>query len=475
MKAIAGNVFTKLLDLTDDDRLLLDRNFAIKDQGLWHVPQLKRLIMSGRLDDRVHFFNKKTDIIPTGLLLKVQALFPNIEIERQITPEQWTNWERAKEAAKTVEVNGITLRDDQRPAVVSAVEFMRGIVKGCTNFGKTPVGAAMVKAINVPTLWVIHRKPLLTQTAKELEDFLGIPVGRIGDGHKTTGSLLTVGIDKSILNRGAKWLEQFECVIFDEAQHLSCKTQQTIAEGCINAPWRFAMSGSFPKDKLKVFRAMAAADAALLCEVKNSELIEKGVSARPIVHIRPLRYPALVNGRPLYGFEYNEAQEYCIYDNEFFACMVAADAEKWVNQDQTVLIFAGRCDQGLKIQQKLLDKSIKTAFIDYKTPNFVREEALRKFGNKEIAVLVSVMTLTEGINCPSMGSIIMASGKKSDGETLQKIGRLLRKKKTGENVGYVQEYNFIGSKYTEKHSQIRRNTYKKEGFQIVDEQEYNLG
>lgn len=475
MKAIAGNVTAKLLDLTDNERQILDRNFAIKNQALFFVPQLRRLIMSGRMDDRVHFFNRREDTIPTGLLPKVLTLFPNLEIERQITDVQWQNWQRARIEAQTVEVNGITFRDDQRPAIISAIDNMRGILKAATNFGKTPTGAGIIKAIQVPTLWVVHRKPLLYETSERLQDYLGMPVGRIGAGLKSTGSLVTVGLDKSTLSMGAKWLSQFECVIFDEAQHLSCSTQQQIAQGCINAYFRIAMSGSFPKDKLKLFQAMAAADATLLYEVKNAELISDGISATPEVHIRPLRYPVLVNGLPLYGFDYEQAQEYCIYKNEFFNNVVATDAESWVEKDKTVLIFAGRRDQGLEIAKKLDEKNISNAFIDYKTPDFVRNESLKKFARREIAVIVSVLTLTEGIDCPSMGAIILASGKKSDVELLQKVGRSLRKKRVGENKAIVLDYNFLGSKYTEKHSKLRMKVYEKEGFQIITEKEYNLG
>jgi len=475
MKAIAGNVTAKLIDLTEQQRRDLDRTFAIRNQALFFVPQLRRLIMSGRMDDRVHFFNPRNDTIPTGLLPKVVNMYPDLVIEREITPDQWKIWERAKNLAQVVEVNGISYRDDQRPAIVSAMENMRGILKCATNFGKTPIGAGIIKCLNVPSLWVIHRKALLQETSDRVEEYLQIPVGKIGAGIKKTGTLVTVGVDKSIVNMGSKWLEQFECVIFDEAQHLSCKTQQDIAAGCINAPWRIAMSGSFPKDKLKIFHVMAAADSTLLYEVTNKELISAGISATPEVYVKTLRYPALVNGMPLYGFDWQDAQEYCLYKNEFFHNVVAADAEKWIDQNYTVFVFAGDRKQGQAICQKLSNKQISNEFIDFQTPDFARKELLRKFGRKQLAVIVSVNTLTEGIDLPSMGCIIMAAGKKSDIEILQKLGRGVRRKKEGENKVIIQDYNMVGSKYTERHSKARFKIYQKEQFKIINDGELNLG
>ncbi len=474
MKAFVGNVQTRFEGLSLQDRDTLDKAFAVTIDGLFYQPRFRKLILSGAWDGKTHFFKKATSTLPTGLLSKALPMLPGIEIVNPMLQEEYDNWQRAKLEALNVEVNDITLSKDQRQAVINSVNLMRGILSMATNSGKTPVGAAIVKALRLPALWLLHRKTLLEETSKRLEGYLGMPVGRIGDGQHSSGALVDVAIDKSIDPKNhpenKKQLEKYNLIIMDEGHHMASATQQRIAKSLVNARFRILLSGSLPKDKVKIFNIMAMSDATQLYTVSNQELIETGWSAKPKIIIKPLQYPVNVQGIPFYRFDYPSAYKFAIEDNDRYHHIVCDEAQKQIEAGLTTLIFTDRIQQGYSILNKLKDRKIDVTFINGQTPSFARNEVMAKFRTGQTPCVVSTEVLGEGVDCPRIGCLILTSGGKSAIRILQRVGRALRKKGTGEtNVANIVDFNHLGNLYLEKHSQERLKIYRKEQFEITTE------
>jgi len=61
--------------------------------------------------------------------------------------------------------------------------------------------------------------------------------------------------------------------------------------------------------------------------------------------------------------------------------------------------------------------------------------------------------------------LIIAAGGKSHIETIQRLGRSLRKD-LNKNEALVFDFNDKGNRFTEKHSLIRKKTYKDAGFEV---------
>ncbi len=503
MKAILTPVWTHLEDVPLLDRARLDKAFAVEIPGIRFQPGLRKLIATKRWDGCYHFYDAKHDRLPTGLFPKLLAMVPGIQIEDRRLLDHQDAWETAKLASHTVEVNGITFSQDQRRAIISGVQNVRGIMKLATNAGKTEVGAGIIKAFGLRALWVIHMKALLHQTAERLETRLGLPVGKIGDGLDKPQAMVDVGMMQSIKPKTKEWRErlaQYDVILFDEAHHLSSDTQQSIAKACVNAPFRYAFGGSFPKEEMKRFKIMAMTDATLLYDLTNKELIGSGWSASPTVHLQTIHHPGFDDEKYIVehtnipedfdedGVDtseneiertrrvlYHKIDEELISNNPKVDELVLAQIEKYFMQGMTTLVLVDRVAHGAALGRKLGGMGINYEFLSGSVKSSTREAKLREFKSGTLPVIIATNILDEGVDVPRVQCVVLAGGGKSSVKLLQRVGRALRRKQgIGENVAHIVDFFHTGSKYTAKHARERRKVYETEEFEIVEEGKHTL-
>lgn len=462
------------------ERDLLDKHFAIKDPGLNFMPHMRTLIARGLVDGCVHLFDAKNYQLPTGLFLKAQKVLPGLEVVDNRLKDLEPAWEAAKVAVQTVSLNGITPREEQRAAAASMIRQRRGIVTIATNGGKTPVGSMAIKALGLKTLWVIERKPLLHQTAEELEGYLGIPVGRIGDGQRRYAPLLTVAMAQTIRPRKKEWqdfLAQFQVVIFDEAHHLCNATEQAIGRACINAVFRYAMTGSLPKDQLKALKIMAQTDCLQLYNITNKELIDAGHSASPEVHPIMIQHEGVVEFRDAESEKgdafkekvpYGEIYDQTVCNNRAYDELVAAEAARWVKDGGlSTMIVVDRIRQGETLARLINERGVKCEFLNGGHGSQYRIDKVRDFKVGLLPCIVATNIFDEGMNVPRIQTLILAGAGKSSIKLLQRVGRALRRKEgLAENVAHIVDFMHRGERYGDRHSSARMLLYAKEGFDI---------
>jgi len=503
MKALVSTVWTVLEGVPILERQKLDKAFAVPVKDAMRVPHLRRLIKMKRWDGCEHFLklDDKTDQIrlPTGLLRKLTAMYPGLQVEDRSLNGFSDTWATAKLAAQTVELNGIEFSAHQRAAIISAVTNRRGIMKLATNAGKTEVGGGVVKALGMRALWVIHLKGLLHQTAERLELRLGMPVGRIGDGLDKPCGMVDVATMQSIkpTKKGMrKRLADYNVLIFDEAHHLSSTTQQSIAKACVNAPFRYAFGGSFPDDEIKRLKIASATDATLLYDLTNRELIETGWSASPTVHINRIDHPGFDDSK--YVVEHTEIpedfdededekpdtvrrvlfhkiDEDLISNNPKVDEIVLGEIEKFFMKGMTVLVLVDRIAHGAALGRKLGGKGIRYEFLNGSHNSAFREERLREFKSGTLPVIIATSILDEGIDVPRVQAVVLAGGGKSTVKLLQRVGRALRRKQgIGENVAHIVDFLHTGSRYTAKHGRARLTVYNSEQFEVIEEGKFTV-
>ncbi len=504
MRAVATPVWTELFDIPLLERKRLDTALSIPDPKVMKVPRLRRLVQMKVIDGREHFL-KVNDTngrvrIATGLLRKLLSAYPGLPVEDRTMTGFEESWEAAKQAALTVTLNGIEFSQHQRCSIVSCVTHRRGIVKLATNAGKTEVAGGVIKAIGLKTLYVIHLKGLLHQTADRLELRLGVPVGRIGDGMDKPQALVDVATMQSIkpTKKGMrKRLAEYNVVIFDEAHHLSSNTQQSIARACVNAPFRYAFGGSFPEDEIKRLKIASATDVTLLYDLTNQELINTGWSAKPTVHINRIHHPDFDDSK--YVIEagtipedfdedaeeskpeterrvlFHKIDEDLISNNPKVDEIVVTEIEKLFMKGMTVLVLVDRINHGYALGRKLGGKGIKYEFLNGSHDSAFREAKLREFRDGSLPVIIATSILDEGIDVPRVQAVVLAGGGKSSVKVLQRVGRALRRKQgIGENVAHIVDFHHTGSRYTAKHAATRLKIYQKEQFDIVEDGRFTV-
>jgi len=83
-------------------------------------------------------------------------------------------------------------------------------------------------------------------------------------------------------------------------------------------------------------------------------------------------------------------------------------------------------------------------------------------------VLISSSILDEGVDISGIDTLVLGAGGKSLRQTLQRVGRGLRKKKTGENKVDVYDFMDYTNKFLKNHSDERKKIYLNEGFEVKE-------
>lgn len=131
------------------------------------------------------------------------------------------------------------LRDEQQKAMSCMLPHSIGTLSATTAFGKTIFAIAMIAQRRVNTLILVHRKSLLDQWKKQLEEFLKInevvednserkrtnlsPIGELCSGKESLHGLIDIALIQSCQkeNEVKSFVQDYGMVIVDECHHVS--------------------------------------------------------------------------------------------------------------------------------------------------------------------------------------------------------------------------------------------------------------
>jgi len=99
------------------------------------------------------------------------------------------------------------------------------------------------------------------------------------------------------------------------------------------------------------------------------------------------------------------------------------------HKGEKILIFNQYNSQTTKLYWHLLDVGIKARIIHSDVKKEQREKNLIDFKNDQFSVLLTSKVLDEGYNLPSISCAIIMAGDSTPRQTIQRMGRVLRKKK----------------------------------------------
>lgn len=441
MEILVGDVFS----IIKDARANLPAIGIVRDvcrarpNGFQFMPKFKKGMWDGYIS-LMHSFSS----FPTGLLpLVTSALqdkgYTNISIVKE--PVQ------SYQPVQPNDLHGITLRDYQVHAANAMLQAGRGIAKMATNSGKTEVMAAIIKALSVPTVVIVHRKELMYQTAERFKKRLGVEFGLVGDGVYDP-RVLTVAMIQTLSNHDLEDFAGTHLVMVDECHHGSSDTMTDIL---IKIPghYRFGFSGTPLKHDVLSDMKLIGHTGIVVADVSNDYLIRNGYSAKPVIKIHTLE-----GDNP--DMSYQEAYDALIVKNKQRNKKIKEFAK---DHRGTVLILVNRIDHG-----KTLQKMIKgSKFVCGSDSTEYRQSVLEDMAKKD-GVYIASPIFDEGIDVPALDVVIVAGGGLSQIKLLQRIGRGLRKK-DGDNVLTVYDFIDDTNSYLLQHSSARIDTYVRESFE----------
>lgn len=268
-------------------------------------------------------------------------------------------------------------------------------------------------------------------------------------------------INCKIMNRKKaemeKLLSTFEFVIAEEAHESGGNEYFEVMQYCTNAHYRLALTATpFMKDNEEANMRLMACSGIIGIVVTEKELIDKGILAKPY-------FMFINNARPTGVFpttNYVSAYEKGIVKNNIRNDEIVKWSKWSVDRNLPVLILVNRTEHGNILKDLIQKQGLKCNFIYGKDEDEVRQENLKKLESGEINVLIGTNILDVGVDVPSIGMVILAAGGKAEVQLRQRIGRGLRRKKTGKNITYIIDFQDSFNQHLLKHAKTRQEIIK---------------
>jgi superfamily II DNA or RNA helicase len=427
---------------------------------------------NGHWDGRKKLFNKRWLAFPTGLF----NLFRDACTDHGIA--YVINDTRKKPASGIlIPIKGISLRDYQLEAADKALAKQRGMIRVATGGGKTEIIAELIGRTNVKTLVLIHKQDIFYQLVDRLGKRLGVPIGQLGCGiidpqditvgmiqtvHRAYGGtmqgLKDIDNDKTVISKPEiiqSLVEKAECVIIDEAHHVSSSIFGKVLTKCEKAYYRWGFSAS-PWREDNADLLLDAHTGARCVDVSASELIKRGYLSKPTIYLYEYDH-----GRPN-AFGYPHMYEQQVVNNTFRNKIVVRAVLKALAHNKSCLIAVTRIEHG-RMLEAMLKQCVpgNVKFASGQVDSIERRQILQDLADKKVNVVIATTVFGEGIDCPTLDVLINAKANKSSIDSLQLVGRALRKTSTKDKVTIIDIYD-DHCKYLGTHAKDRLKIYKTE-------------
>lgn len=396
----------------------------------------------------------------TGLALEFLGKNPHIEFEdlrehldlKYHTPQ---------------EVEGLTLRDYQREAIEAVIQHKRGIIGIATGGGKTATAASIIKTIGKKTLFIVHRKDLLYQTAKVFKEKIPeFTIGLFGDGIYNTQEDIIIAMIQSLDKFSKSNSKEFkselgnrEVLLLDELHRAQSTQWSRVITKC-NSYFRIGLSGTPEGRNDGQFMKLVGHTGSILHRLKNDDLISEGYLSKPTIKIIDLKIPKII------GYDWHDIYKKGIIQCEARNNKIVEIAIASANQNKPTLVFVEKLEHGKLLMDKLKGAGENAQFLHGKTDSYTRNKLKERLQTQGGQVFVVTPIWDEGVDVPAIRTAILAPGMKSPIRLLQRIGRGLRLKSDGDNTVEIYDFTDFHHKILYKHFKERLNVYREEKFTI---------
>jgi len=363
------------------------------------------------------------------------------------------------------------LYDYQKEAVEACVANKRGIVRAPTGSGKGDMIVGLVRRLPGRWLFLVHRDNLVEQQQARFARINKSSLPNVLSRTPPKTWELSRGINLMTLQSLAAGIRRdrpgvdaalanLDGVILDECHVAPADVYFNAINRC-PAEYRLGFSGT-PLDRTDNRSLMAiAALGKVIYSVKAKTLIDRGVLAAPMITMVPVNQTVSKGARQDgYHGVYDEIVTSSVVRNERIV-EIARTAPK------PCMIFVKIIDHGKALKKMLEQAGISCEFVWGNTKSEARKAAVTRLERRDSDVMVASVVFQEGVDIPTLESVIIGSGGKSIIAALQRIGRGMRTNGGTKNTFEVFDILDLGTPMMERHSRRRMNTYVREAYQTT--------
>lgn len=332
--------------------------------------------------------------------------------------------------------------------------------------------AACIAKFNVKPVCIFADKiGLCVQLKQEMEKFLGVEVGLVGDGKEDYKDITVI----SVQSANEEYISKAQMCLWDECHHVPSHTIVSIANKCIQAYYRIGVSATPWRDAGDDLLIEAVLNKKKDAIVSASKLIELGYLIKPDIYFVPIK-------QVFKGKNYQDIYKKAIVENTDRNKIVCKIAYNMFIRNKHVLILYKNIAHGETLRD-MMEKRLnaKATPITIIHPVTGKEQTIRVkpvellSGNddtlKRAAVfeavkrgicrcLIASTIADEGLDLPILDTLILAGGGKSSTRAFQRVGRVLRL-----HEGKTKAIVFDFTDYTpmlRRHSRNRQKYYEQE-------------
>jgi len=435
-----------------------------------------------------HLFNRLQQSLPTGLCSNAINVLRKHDIEYEIVDKRTTPDKTAQ-----LKLHEVTPYKFQKTIINDAITSQRFVIQVATGGGKTVIAAAILAKLNMKSMFVVHTGDLFEQAYDELTRLLKIPIGRIGGGLCDIQQINVVMIqtvhavigkayipfddvekdqmkDDDIVQKSyqrnkdiTKFIQSVECVLIDECHHLRADSYIAVMKACKTAFYRGGLSATPCNEDGRDIILQAYA-GRIIGKITASYLIRHKFLTPPKI------YYLCGTKNKQYKFRrktYRSIYKTYIVNSNFRNTLIVDCVRRLRELNKTVLITVTMKNHGKKLLKLLSDEKIDAEFIFSGVHKLKRKEHIERVRQRTLGVIIGTSLADEGLNIPSLDSLILAGGGKSPTRMIQRIGRTLRKA-DGKDYSIVIDFK-DNVRYLTGHYKKRRAICEQEdAFEIID-------
>ncbi len=455
-----GNVTTKVRRATRDEIRWLIGYLTFRDEKNAFRKVRGRAKPEWVKPPKIPLFDLADETFPTGFLPLVVVRTREAGLVVEVVDG------RSELPPERPEADLSWLRPYQLEAVLKASGATRGIIHAPTSSGKTEMMIGLTRQRPCRWLALAHRSGLMGQLADRyglrnheaglperavrFEDYDGIA----GPLTVTTFQMLR---DKVGSEAFQEFADQIEGLIVDECHTLPADSHAKVAMSFYNAGVRFGFSGTpLARDDKRSLVAVGAL-GPVIYRISAQELIKQGHVADSLITMVPCEQ---TSDRPTYQGVYGETIVRSSVRNKLLVRIVKELADK------PAILFIKELKHGHNLMRLLQRTGLGVRFVQGQLAEKQREQVQKSVNRGDLDVVVASVVWQEGVDIPSLRSVIVGTGGKSVIAALQRLGRGGRPGKDKQAFQLWDIWDH-GHRFLEDHSRARIAAYRSEGYEPV--------